>query len=244
MPAKSDRQYREEIVQFGRMMYDRQYVAATDGNLSVRLENGLILATPTGVSKGMMDPEDLVVVDVEGRRRSGGRNVSSEIAMHLMIYRMRPEIGGIVHAHPPTATGFAAAGLALDQPLLSEAVLCLGSVPLAQYGTPGTPELTDALLPLVRGYEAILMANHGVVTYGEDLHRAYMKMEVVEHYAKVALVTIMLGRQKLLSHKDVEKLVAARAIYAGTAGNSCNNAANQEPKLARDPELAHKKRPG
>ncbi len=237
MPARCDLQCRQEIVQFGRMMHDRQLVAATDGNLSVRLEDGLILATPTGISKGMMKPEDLVVVDLDGRRKSGARNVSSEIAMHLMIYRMRPDIGGIVHAHPPTATGFAAAGMALDQPLLCEAVLCLGSVPLARYGTPGTSELTDALLPLVPSYDAILMANHGVVTYGEDLHRAYMKMEVVEHYAKVALVTIMLGRQKLLGDEDVEKLVATRAIYAGTARSSCS----RPDDIAHDPELTPKK---
>jgi len=190
------------------MMYERQFIVATDGNLSVRLEDGSILATPTGLCKGMMKPEDLVVVDLEGRRKSGQRNVSSEIAMHLLIYEMRPEIRGIVHAHPPTATGFAAAGMALDRPLLSEAVLCLGSVPLAPYGTPGTSELTDTLTPLVPDYDAILMANHGVVTYGEDLQRAYMKMEVVEHYAKVALVTIMLGRQKLLGEEEVEKLMA------------------------------------
>jgi L-fuculose-phosphate aldolase len=165
----------------------------------------------------MMKPEDLVIVDLEGQRRAGDRSVSSEIAMHLLIYRLRPDVRGIVHAHPPTATGFAAAGMALDQPLLSEAVLCLGSVPLAPYGTPGTSELTDALMPLVPSHDAILMANHGVVTYAEDLHRAYMKMEVVEHYAKVALVTIMLGRQKLLGDEQVEKLIAARALYAGTA---------------------------
>lgn len=214
---KTQNQHREEITRFACMMYERQYVAATDGNLSVRLDDGSILATPTGLCKGMMKPEDLVVVDLEGHRKSGDRNVSSEIAMHLLIYRLRPDVRGIVHAHPPTATGFAAAGMALDQPLLSEAVLCLGSIPLAPYGTPGTSELTDALMPLVPGHDAILMSNHGVVTYAEDLHRAYMKMEVVEHYAKVALVTIMLGRQKLLGEEEVEKLIAARAIYAGTA---------------------------
>src|SRR5436309_5180577 len=213
----TERQHRRDIVSFGRALHERGYVAAMDGNLSVRLGENRILATPTAMCKGVMRPSDLVIFDMQGRRLGGKRDVSSEIAMHLLIYRLRPDIRGIVHAHPPTATGFAAAGMALDQPLLSEAVLCLGSVPLAPYGTPGTSELTDALMPLVPNYDAILMANHGVVTYGEDLHRAYMKMEVVEHYAKVALVTIMLGRQKLLGEEEVEKLIAARALYAGTA---------------------------
>jgi L-fuculose-phosphate aldolase len=230
---KTEREYRDEIVRLGRLMHERQYVAATDGNLSVRLEDGSILATPTGCCKGMMQAEDLVVVDLEGQRRYGDRNVSSEIAMHLMIYRMRPDIRGIVHAHPPTATGFAAAGMALDQPLLSEAVLCLGSVPLAKYGTPGTHELTDSLMPLVPHYDAILMANHGVVTYGEDLMRAYMKMETVEHFAKVSLVTMVLGRQKLLSENDVEKLVAARALYEGTAPLAKKPPGESEKELVR-----------
>lgn len=230
---KTEREYRDEIVRLGRMMHERQYVAATDGNLSVRLEDGSILATPTGCCKGMMQPEDMVVVDLEGRRKHGDRNVSSEIAMHLMIYRLRPDIRGIVHAHPPTATGFAAAGMALDQPLLSEAVLSLGSVPLARYGTPGTHELTDSLMPLVPHYDAILMANHGVVTYGEDLMRAYMKMETVEHFAKVSLVTMVLGRQKLLSENDVEKLVAARALYEGTAPLSRKPQAESGEELVR-----------
>jgi L-fuculose-phosphate aldolase len=231
---KTQNQHREEITRFACMMYERQYVAATDGNLSVRLDDGSILATPTGLCKGMMKPDDLVIVDLEGQRRAGDRNVSSEIAMHLLIYRLRPDIRGIVHAHPPTATGFAAAGMALDQPLLSEAVLCLGSVPLAPYGTPGTSELTDALTPLVPSHDAILMANHGVVTYAEDLHRAYMKMEVVEHYAKVALVTMMLGRQKLLGEEEVEKLLAARAIYAGTAPLRSGHTNGDSDKTGRD----------
>src|SRR5690349_24982912 len=179
-----ERQYRREIVLFGGALHQRGYVAAMDGNLSVRLDDHHILATPTAMCKGMMKPSDLVIVDMDGRQVAGRRSVSSEIAMHLLIYKLRPDVRGVVHAHPPTATGFAAAGMALDQPLLSEAVLCLGSVPLAPYGTPGTSELTDALMPLVPSHDAILMANHGVVTYAEDLHRAYMKMEVVEHYAK------------------------------------------------------------
>src|SRR5246127_2162705 len=209
----TERQYREHIVRYGRMLHERGFVAATDGNLSVRLSENRILSTPTCMSKGCMRASDLVVVDAEGRLVSGKRNVSSEIGMHLLIYRLRPDVKGIVHAHPPTATGFAAAGVALNQPLVCEVVIGLGSIPLAKYGTPGTPELTDALEPLVPQYDAILMKNHGVVTYGETLDRAYMKMETVEHFAKIALVSHLLGHQQPLNERDLEKLIAARSKY-------------------------------
>ena len=154
------------------MLHQRGFVAATDGNLSVRLSDNRILATPTCMSKGCMRAADLVIVDSGGRVVSGKRNVSSEIGMHLLIYRLRPDIKGIVHAHPPTATGFAAAGVPLNQPLVCEVVIGLGSIPLAKYGTPGTNELTDALEPLIPGFDAILMSNHGVVAYGRDLEQA------------------------------------------------------------------------
>ena len=133
--------------------------------------------------------------------------------MHLLIYRKRPDVNAVVHAHPPTATGFAAAGMALDRALCSEIIVTLGSVPLANYETPGTPELAEALAPLVGEHDAILMANHGVVTYGEDLLNAYMNMETVEHFAKIALVTHMLGKQQPLSDQHVDKLREIRLKY-------------------------------
>ncbi len=205
--------HREDVVRYGRMLHANRFVAATDGNLSVRIDANTILVTPTGMSKGMLEPGDLVVVDRNGHKLSGHREVSSEIAMHVLIYRLRPDIRGVVHAHPPTATGFAAAGMALDQALVSEVVLALGSVPLACYGTPGTPELCQALEPLIPSHNAVLMANHGVVTLGEDLTRAFMNMETVEHFAKICLVTHLLGRQEVLSEQDVDKLRAARQRY-------------------------------
>ncbi len=212
---KSERQHREDIVRFGKMLHSRGFVAATDGNLSVRLDHETVLSTATGMSKGMLEPEDMVVVDMSGRKVTGRRDVSSEVAMHLLIYKLRPDVHGIVHAHPPTATGYAAAGLPLNQALVSEIVITLGCIPLAQYGTPGTPELTKALETLIPTYDAILMANHGVVTYGNDLISAYMKMETVEHFAQIALVTHLLGRQQLLSDEDVGKLMLARERYLG-----------------------------
>lgn len=210
---KSMEAQRAEIVKLGRLLHQKGFVAAMDGNISTRLDADTILCTPTCMSKGMMEPEDLVLVDMHGRRLEGRRAVSSEIQMHLMIYRKRPEIRGVVHAHPPTATGFAAAGLALDRALVSEVVVALGEIPLAKYGTPGTPELLAALEPLIDGHEAILMANHGAVTYAENVLQAYMHMETVEHFAKISLVSHMLGREKILSDENVDKLRAVRQKY-------------------------------
>ena len=227
----SERQSRNQVVQFGKMLHQRGYVAATDGNLSVRLNSHRILATPTAMSKGAMRPADLVIVDLNGRRISGRHEASTEIAMHLLIYKLRPDVRAVVHAHPPTATGFAAAGMALDEPLVCELVIGLGSIPLARYGTPGTTELSESLEPLIPQYDAILMSNHGVVTYADTLHHAYMKMETVEHFAQIALVTHILGRQEPLRNQDLEKLLVARSKYEGThtaapmpcAANAGNN---------------------
>ncbi len=210
---KTEKQHRDEIVRFGKMLQQTGLVAATDGNLSVRLENGNVLCTPTLMSKGLMEPEDLVMVDPSGDKVNGSRGVSSEIAMHLLIYRLRPDVGAVVHAHPPTATGYAAAGIALDRALCSEIIVTLGSVPLASYETPGTQELAEALAPLVAEHDAILMANHGVVTCGADLLTAYMNMETVEHFAKIALVTHLLGKQQPLSDQHVDKLREMRVKY-------------------------------
>jgi L-fuculose-phosphate aldolase len=211
--VKTVEQHRDEIVRFGKMLHQNGLVAATDGNLSVRMDDGNVLCTPTLMSKGMMETDDLVIVDEHGRKLAGRREVSSEIAMHLFIYRERRDVNAVVHAHPPTATGYAAAGIPLDTALCSEIVVTLGSVPLAQYGTPGTHELAEALAPLIPDHQAILMANHGVVTYGPDLLTAYMNMETVEHYAKIALVTHMLGKQQPLSGPHLDKLREIRLKY-------------------------------
>ncbi len=210
---KTEQQHRDEIVRFGKLLHQNGLVAATDGNLSVRLENGDFLCTPTVMSKGLMEPEDLVIVNGHGKKLHGSREVSSEIAMHLLIYSRRPDVNAVVHAHPPTATGYAAAGLALDRAICSEIIVTLGSVPLANYETPGTPELAEALAPLVAEHDAILMANHGVVTCGADLLNAYMNMETVEHFAKIALVTHLLGKQQTLSDQHVDKLREIRLKY-------------------------------
>src|SRR5437868_11708372 len=211
----SERQYRHQILRFGEFLHSCGFVAGMDGNLSVRVDEDRVLATPTAMSKAMMRASDLVVVDLEGRKVAGRRNVSSEIAMHLLIYKLRPDIRGVVHAHSPTATGFAASGMALNRPLVCELVVGLGCVPVARYGTPGTPELSEALEPLIPQYDAILMANHGVVAYGEDLQQAYMKMETVEHFARIALVAHILGHEQPLGNQEIAKLMTARSKYAG-----------------------------
>lgn len=212
--AKTEETHRSEICTAGRWIHARHFAPATDGNISVRLDDSSVLTTPTCVNKGMMTPDDLVVTDLRGRRVSGARAPSTELAMHLLIYSLRPDVCAICHAHPPIATGFAAAGVPLDKAILSEAVGSLGCVPLAPYGTPGTTELCDSIEPLLRDYDAILLANHGVVTYGCDLLTAFFRMETVEHVALVSLVTQLLGKQTVLSAGDVDKLLATRARRA------------------------------
>ena len=214
----------------GRWIYDRGYVAGTDGNISVRLDSRRILTSPTCLNKGMMTPGDLVIIDYDGAKVSGDRKPSSEMGMHLLIYRRRPDVGAICHAHPPTATGYAAAGIALNRAILAELVVTLGCVPLARYGTPGTPELAAAIEPLVPNHDAMLLANHGVVAYGHDLLTAFFRMGTVEHSARIGLVTRMLGKQVLLSQDEVGKLLACRSSHNGhTTGEPPRLVTSSEP---------------
>ncbi len=212
--SKSEKQHRHEICAAGRWMYERGFIAACEGNLSVRLEAHLILTTPTCLNKGMLAPEDLVLTDLDGRQLAGSRKVSSELAMHLTIYRQREDVKAVCHAHPPTATGFAAAGRALDQALLPEVIIGLTQIPLVKYATPGTPELSAAIESFVAHYDALLLANHGAVTWGPDLLTAFQRMETVEQFAKVTLAAELAGGAKLLSSREVAKLMAARHRYA------------------------------
>lgn len=207
--------FRRQLVQFGTMLHSAGFVSGTDGNLSVRISSTKVLVTPTGVSKAMMNPEDMVMVDLSGRKISGKCDASSEIAMHLAIYDRRPDVNAVVHAHPCTATGFASAGIALDEPICSEVLITLGEVPIAPYASPGSSELGTALASLVHDHDAILMSNHGVVTCGETLLRAYLNMECVEHFAKIVLVTKQLGRSNLLTAENIEYLRKARIRYRG-----------------------------
>ena len=211
--AKSEEQHRRDICVAGRWLYERGHIVACEGNLSVRLEDGNVLTTPTCMNKGMLAPEDLVITDPQGRQISGERKVSSELAMHLLFYRMRPDVMAVCHAHPPTATGFAVAGRALNRALLPEVIVGLGQIPLVQYATPGTVELSEAIEPFVPHYDALLLANHGAVTCGPDLLTAFFRMETIEHCAKITLAAEMAGEPALLSSREVAKLMAARPRY-------------------------------
>ena len=211
--AKSERELRQDIVDIGRLVYQKGWVAANDGNITIRLSPDRILATPTGISKGMMHVDDLIIVDKQGSKLEGRRECTSEIFMHCTVYNMRPDIHSVLHAHPPVATGFATAGRPLDQALLPEVIIGLGCVPLAAYGLPGTPALTEPMLPYIPKYDAIMMGNHGAVCYGEDVYKAFFKMETVEHFARIALVAELLGGANVLPKTEVDKLLDSRSRY-------------------------------
>lgn len=200
---------RREIVRVGKLLYERSLVVAADGNVSVRLDDGRIIATPTQVCKGRMTEDALAVVDIDGKSLNDTR-VSSEIKMHLLIYRERDDVKSVVHAHPPHGTAFAVAGLSIDQPVLSEVILTLGCVPLTPYGTPSTEELTDAMRPFVKQHNALLMANHGAVAYGSDVWQAFDRMETLEHTAKITILSRIVGRPQNISPGDIEKLINVR----------------------------------
>lgn len=212
--AKTEEQLRRDICVVGRWLYEREYIVACEGNLSIRLDDGRILTTPTCMNKGALTPDDLVVTDPSGRQLAGERKYSSELAMHLLFYRMRPDVKAICHAHPTTATGFAVAGRALDEALIPEVIIGLGQIPLVRYATPGTPELSLAIEPFVLHYDALLLANHGAVTCGPDLLTAFFRMETIEHSAKITLAAEMAGKPQLLSSREVAKLMAARVRYS------------------------------
>ena len=218
--VKTERELRDDIVRVGQLVFQKGWVAANDGNITIRLDAERILATPTGVCKGMMSPDDLIIVDMKGNKISGRAERTSEIAMHLTIYGMRPDIKSVVHAHPPVSTGYATAGRTLNLALLPEVVIGLGCVPLAAYGLPGTPALTDGMLPYIPKYDALMMANHGAVCYGEDVFKAYFKMETLEHFARIQLVAELLGGPTVLPRAEVDKLLDSRTRYGVKAKNA------------------------
>src|SRR6187397_3675227 len=193
----------------------RGFVASNDGNVSTRLGPDRLLMTPASVSKGFMTPEMMVITDLDGTLVAGepGRKPSSEILMHLVAYRERPDVGAVVHAHPPLSTGFAVAGIALDRAVLAEVVTTLGSIPIAEYGTPSTAELPAAVRKYIKAHDGMLLANHGAVTCGKDVMSAYYKMETIEHFAKISLVARLLGGEHLISREEVERLQGLRGMY-------------------------------
>ena len=225
---------RKDICEVGRRVYQRGFVAANDGNISIRLEADRVLCTPTGVSKGYLNEDMLAICDMDGEQVAGSMKISSEIRMHLEIYKMRADVSAVVHAHPPTATGFAVAGIELTKCVLPEVIVSLGGIPLADYGTPGGPDIVEPMKPLLRDYDAVLMANHGVVTLGRHVMDAHFKMETVEHFAKIALVAQQLGAVHTLADKDVDDLIALRDRFGIGDRPACERDLGQRPAVGDD----------
>ena len=204
---------RADIVEIGRRMYARGYTASNDGNISVRLGADRLLMTPKSVCKGFMTPDMMCITDLEGRKLQGDRDPSSETLMHLEVYRQRPDVQAVVHAHPPTATGFAVAGIPLDRAVLAEVLTTLGSIPIAEYATPSTRELPEAVRKYIKAHDGMLLANHGALTVGSDLYAAYYKMETIEHFASISLVARLLGGENVLAREEVVRLQGLRGAY-------------------------------
>ncbi len=210
---KAEEQARAEIVEVGRRLWERGYVASNDGNISVRLDEQRLITTPKSVSKGFMTPDMMVITDLDGKKIAGEREPSSELKMHLEVYRNRPDARAVVHAHPPTATGFAVAGIPLDRAVLAEVITTLGSIPIAEYATPSTEELPAAVRKYVKAHDGLLLANHGALALAGDVMAAYYRMETIEHFAKISLVARTLGREHVLSRDEVERLQGLRGMY-------------------------------
>jgi len=209
----AEQQARADIVEVGRRLWARGFVASNDGNISVRLDEHRLVTTPKSVSKGFMTPDMMVVTDLDGKRLAGEREPSSELKMHLEVYRNRPDARAVVHAHPPTATGFAVAGIALDRAVLAEVITTLGSIPIAEYATPSTEELPAAVRKYVKAHDGLLLANHGALALAGDVMSAYYRMETIEHFARISLVARQLGREHVLSRDEVERLQGLRGMY-------------------------------
>ena len=202
---------RREIVSVCRRLYDRGLIAGQDGNVSVRLPGDRLLVTPAGMSKVDVGPNDLVEMRLDGTTTGRGRRASSEVLMHLRIYRRRPDVNAVVHAHPPTATGFAVAGEGFMDCVLPEVVYQVGQVPLLRYATPGTEALADSFEPYLATHDAFLLANHGATTVGPTLLLAHQRMESLEHAARIVLTARLLGRVNNLTGAQVDELAASRA---------------------------------
>lgn len=197
---------KNSIIRACQNLYQMGYFAGTSGNISVRMENGEFFITASGINKGNITPDGIIKSNKKGEKISGFGEPSSEIKMHLYSYEKRRDINAIVHAHPPFATGFATAGIPLDKPVLPEAILVLGSIPLVKYGTPSTWEIPQMLEPYLADHNVFLLANHGTLAFGKDLAQAVHRTETLELFAKVILIARMLGGEKLLTKEHLEKL--------------------------------------
>ncbi|MEW5693384.1 MAG: class II aldolase/adducin family protein [Candidatus Hydrogenedentota bacterium] len=201
---------RKEIVEIGKRMYENGLVVAFDGNISIRVEKNRVLATPQGVCKGELNIDDIVLMDLNGNVFNGAKKPSSEIKMHLVAYNIREDIKAVVHAHPQYSTAFAVSEFDLSKCVLPEVIATLGAIPKAPYATPSTTEVPDSIKELVPKCDAMLLQNHGVLTFGEDLKQAYYRLETVEHFARIYYYAMNIGQINYLSKEDVEKIMEVR----------------------------------
>jgi L-fuculose-phosphate aldolase len=200
-------QLKEQICEIGRRVYAKGFAAANDGNISVRLNDREVLCTPTMVSKGFIKPEDLCKVDYEGKQLAGMRKRSSEILLHLAVYRHNPAVQAVVHCHPPHATAFAVAGEPIPKCVLPEVEVFLGEVPIAIYETPGTQKFADTIIPFVKRCNTIILANHGTVTFGPDLEKAYWNSEIIDAYCRILILARQLGRVNYFTDQQTKELL-------------------------------------
>jgi len=211
---------RRDLLQVCKRLYERGLVAGADGNVSIRISKQHLLATPTGMSKGSVGPEDLVVCDLAGKQLDGARRLTTEIKIHLAAYSEREDVCAVVHAHPPFATAFAVAGMTPSETLMPEAYIAVGRVALAPYGTPSTDELSERLRASLREHDSVLLANHGAMTLGRDVIGAYHRMEALEQLCRITTITRTLGSARALGAEEIAKLDAIRGVYGAPASNA------------------------
>jgi L-fuculose-phosphate aldolase len=202
---------KKAVVEIGRRLYNRGMIAGTEGNISVRLEDNRIIITPSGLAKDRLSPEDIVIVDNNGKHLEGGKKASSELLMHLFIYKSRPEITACIHSHPPYATAFAVAGVPLAEDILPEVALFVGNIPLTYYAPPGTDAVPKSLEPHIETSNAFLLRNHGLLTIGRTLEEAFNRHETVEHYARIVLLARRLGSVEAIPSEDFQRLEKMRS---------------------------------
>jgi len=218
---KTIHEIKSAIVEVGKRMYSRGFVASNDGNISAKIDSDRVLITPTGVSKGYLDTDMIITVDMKGNVISGDLKPSSEVFMHLQVYKDRPDVLSVCHSHPPYATGYAVAGIPLDKCVLPEVIITLGNIPLVEYGTPGTDEFYKPVVPLLKDYDAFLLANHGALSVGKSVLDAYHKMETLEHFAHIAFVAQQVGTPNILNAEQVKKLTSQREKYGIRTNIGC-----------------------
>lgn len=207
------KELRKEIIEIGKRVYNKGFVASNDGNFSIKIEKNKVLITSTGISKGFMKDDDILLINLDGEVLEGTKRPSSEFNMHLQIYNDRPDVKSVCHAHPPYATGFAVAGVPLDKMILPEVIIALGNVPLVGYGTPGTTELYNAISEYIEEYDVFLLANHGALSVGNSLTSAYHKLETLELAAHIQFIAQQIGKVNTLNNEQTNKLINLREKF-------------------------------